>query len=247
MRPSPQRVSTFMLYLDKQVRANALCSSQTRKIKLTEQTMVGVLRNEGFDPIISSRRHMDGQILPSFHTSSQSFLLIKYQKSLSFLSPLIRYVNELACKHSYSPQSSFKHLIHSQHDKSHFESIKRGWSNWPLPSGTKFLWSAPVETISTDLRLAYCACCHSLAHRLNLIHSRCTREHPWHCACSSHMPCQPATPAHLHATCTFCVFHPLVLLAYSAVTTTSAVSDHRISQSPATICAGRADEMLLKK
>ena len=38
-----------MLYLDKQVRANALCTSQTRKFKLTEQTMVGVLSNEGID------------------------------------------------------------------------------------------------------------------------------------------------------------------------------------------------------
>ena len=38
-----------MLYLDKQVRANALCASQTRKFKLTEQTMVGVLSNEGID------------------------------------------------------------------------------------------------------------------------------------------------------------------------------------------------------
>ena len=38
-----------MLYLDKQVRANALCASQTRKIELTEQTMVGVLSNEGID------------------------------------------------------------------------------------------------------------------------------------------------------------------------------------------------------
>ena len=38
-----------MLYLDKQVRANALCTSQTRKFKLTEQAMVGVLSNEGID------------------------------------------------------------------------------------------------------------------------------------------------------------------------------------------------------
>ena len=38
-----------MLYLDKQVRANALCTSQTRKIELTEQTIVGVLSNEGLD------------------------------------------------------------------------------------------------------------------------------------------------------------------------------------------------------
>ncbi len=38
-----------MLCLDKQVRANALCASQTRKFKLTEQTMVGVLTNEGID------------------------------------------------------------------------------------------------------------------------------------------------------------------------------------------------------
>ena len=38
-----------MLYLDKQVRANALCTSQTKKIELTEQTMVGVLSNEGIN------------------------------------------------------------------------------------------------------------------------------------------------------------------------------------------------------
>ena len=38
-----------MLCLDKQVRANALCASQTRKFKLTEQTMVGVLSNKGID------------------------------------------------------------------------------------------------------------------------------------------------------------------------------------------------------
>ena len=39
-----------MLCLDKQVMSLALCSSQTRKIKLiTEQTMVGVLSNEGID------------------------------------------------------------------------------------------------------------------------------------------------------------------------------------------------------
>ena len=38
-----------MLYLDKQVRANALCTSQTRKIELTEQTMVSVLSNGGID------------------------------------------------------------------------------------------------------------------------------------------------------------------------------------------------------
>ena len=38
-----------MLYLDKQVRANALCASQTRKFKLTKQTMVGVLSNEGIN------------------------------------------------------------------------------------------------------------------------------------------------------------------------------------------------------
>ena len=35
-----------MLYLDKQVMSLALCTSQTRKIELTEQTMVGVLSNE---------------------------------------------------------------------------------------------------------------------------------------------------------------------------------------------------------
>jgi hypothetical protein len=38
-----------MLCLDKQVRANALCSSQTRKIEFTEQTMMGVLSNDGID------------------------------------------------------------------------------------------------------------------------------------------------------------------------------------------------------
>ena len=38
-----------MLYLDKQVISLALCTSQTRKFKLTEQTMVGVLSNEGID------------------------------------------------------------------------------------------------------------------------------------------------------------------------------------------------------
>ena len=41
-----------MLCLDKQVilvKANALCSSQTRKIKLTEQTTVGAFSNEGID------------------------------------------------------------------------------------------------------------------------------------------------------------------------------------------------------
>ena len=27
-------------------------------------------------------------------------------------------------------------LIHYQHDKSHFESIKRGWPTWPMPNGT---------------------------------------------------------------------------------------------------------------
>jgi hypothetical protein len=38
-----------MLCLDKKVMSLALCSSQTRKIKLTEKTMVGVLSNEGID------------------------------------------------------------------------------------------------------------------------------------------------------------------------------------------------------
>ena len=38
-----------MLYLDQQVRADALCTLQTRKIEVTEQTMVGVLSNEGID------------------------------------------------------------------------------------------------------------------------------------------------------------------------------------------------------
>jgi hypothetical protein len=38
-----------MLRLDKRVMSLELCSSQTRKIKLTEQTMVGVLSNEGID------------------------------------------------------------------------------------------------------------------------------------------------------------------------------------------------------
>ena len=40
-----------MLYLDKKVRANALCTSQTRKIKLTKHIMVGVLSNEGINAL----------------------------------------------------------------------------------------------------------------------------------------------------------------------------------------------------
>ena len=38
-----------MPYLDKQVMSLALFTSQTRKMELTEQTMVGVLSNEGID------------------------------------------------------------------------------------------------------------------------------------------------------------------------------------------------------
>jgi hypothetical protein len=38
-----------MLCLDKHVRANTLCSLQTRKIELTKQTMVVVLGNVGID------------------------------------------------------------------------------------------------------------------------------------------------------------------------------------------------------
>ena len=55
-----------MLYLDKQVRANALCTSQTRKIELTEQTMVGVLSNEGINA-----RKKEGNPLYSFDRGRQ--------------------------------------------------------------------------------------------------------------------------------------------------------------------------------
>ena len=38
-----------MLYLGKQVKADVLCTSQTRKIELTKQTMVGVVSNKGIN------------------------------------------------------------------------------------------------------------------------------------------------------------------------------------------------------